>query len=68
LARTLLRLGGEDGRVVARHEELASEIGSAREVVSRQLAAFARGGLIVLGRGEVRLVSPAGLKVLAGDA
>ena len=68
LARALLRLGGEDGRVVARHEELASEIGSAREVVSRQLAAFARGGLIVLGRGEVRLVSPAGLKVLAGDA
>ena len=67
LARTLLRMADSEGRVIARHEELASEIGSAREVVSRQLAVFARGGLILLGRGEIKLTSSAGLQALAGE-
>lgn len=67
LARALLRLAGADGRVEASHEALASEIGSAREVVSRQLAAFARAGLVEPGRGAIRLLVPEDLRALAGS-
>ena len=65
LARALLRLADAKGVVTARHEVLATEVGTAREVISRQLAAFARDGLIIGTRGEIRLVSPDGLDGLA---
>jgi CRP/FNR family transcriptional regulator len=65
LARALLRLAAGGGTVDATHEALASEIGSAREVVSRQLGAFARDGLIAIGRGHIALTSPARLQALA---
>lgn len=61
LARALLRLAGPDGRVAATHEALAVEIGSAREVVSRQLALFTRAGLITAGRGQIAIADRAGL-------
>ncbi|MCA0406135.1 MAG: Crp/Fnr family transcriptional regulator [Proteobacteria bacterium] len=54
LARALLAAGRE-GVVNATHAELASEIGSAREVVSRQLSRFAEKGLIALERGKIIL-------------
>jgi len=65
LARALLRMANERGAVDVRHEALAIEIGTAREVISRQLAAFSRAGLIAGTRGEIRLVSLGGLKALA---
>lgn len=65
LARALLRLANADGMVDATHEGLATEIGSARAVVSRQLSAFARDGLVGVERGHIALVSPARLKALA---
>lgn len=55
LARALLRLRGDDGQVHATHEQLAAETGSAREVVSRQLARFARAGWVTAGRGVIEL-------------
>jgi CRP/FNR family transcriptional regulator, anaerobic regulatory protein len=64
LARALLRLAIDD-MVDATHEALAIEIGSAREVVSRQLAQFARDGLIEVGRGHIALRDPARLQTLA---
>lgn len=64
LARALLRMADDRGTVNVRHEALAVEIGTAREVISRQLAAFARAGLIDGTRGEIGLVSPEGLKAL----
>lgn len=64
LARALLRLAGPDGRVAATHEALAVEIGSAREVVSRQLALFTRAGLITAGRGQIAIADCAGLEAL----
>lgn len=67
LARALLRLADPQGMLDLRHEALAIEIGTAREVISRQLAAFARGGLIAGTRGEIRLLSLHGLKALAGE-
>lgn len=67
LARALLRLADSDDAVNLRHEALAIEIGSAREVVSRQLAAFSRTGLISGTRGVIHLLSRSGLKALAGE-
>lgn len=55
LAQRLLRLAGEADRVETTHQQLATEIGSAREVVSRQLKEFERRGWVALGRGHVDL-------------
>ena len=67
LARALLRLAQDDepGRA---QEALATEIGSAREVVSRQLSAFARAGLIETARGHIELLDRAGLEAMAHHA
>ncbi len=67
LARALLRLADSDDAVNVRHEALAIEIGSAREVISRQLAAFYRSGLISGTRGVIHLVSRPGLNAVAGE-
>ncbi|MCC6926421.1 Crp/Fnr family transcriptional regulator [Novosphingobium sp.] len=64
LARALVRLAGSDGIVDATHEALATEIGSAREVVSRQLAQLARDGMIEVTRGHIALRDPARLRSL----
>lgn len=55
----------EAGLVRATHQELASQIGSAREVVSRRLDDFARRGWVETDRGLVRLRDPAALSRLA---
>lgn len=55
VASALLRLADALGMVSATHEALASEIGSAREAVSRQLGLFARQGLVTLSRGRVEI-------------
>lgn len=68
LARALLRLAEGGVMVDATHEALATEIGSARAVVSRQLGAFARDGLVAVERGHIALVDPEGLKHLAHPA
>lgn len=67
LARALLRMADAQDTLDVRHEALATEIGTAREVISRQLAAFARAGLIVGTRGEIHLVSINRLRALAGE-
>lgn len=64
----LARLLGEravDGVVTATHHALAVELGSAREVVSRQLKAFERRGWVALSRGRVVLQNPGALAALA---
>jgi CRP/FNR family transcriptional regulator, anaerobic regulatory protein len=67
LARALLRLAGQDRSVHATHEQLATETGSGRAVVSRQLAAFAAAGYVALQRGVVTLTDTKGLARIAGD-
>lgn len=66
LAETLLARA-ENGLLTATHAEIAVMIGSAREVVSRRLDAFARRGLVELGRGTVRLKDMQTLRALARD-
>lgn len=56
LAQVLIARADADGRVVATHQGLAEEVGTAREVVSRQLEAFAKAGLVRTSRGEVRVL------------
>ncbi len=54
------------GRVVhATHQQLADELGSVREIVSRLLKGFAEQGLVRLGREQVELLDPAGLRRVA---
>ncbi|SDX26837.1 cyclic nucleotide-binding protein [Albimonas donghaensis] len=68
LAARLLELADADGVVHATHAALASELGTAREVVSRALAEFHRRGWVAQARGEVRLLGAEGLRRLARPA
>lgn len=55
------------GRVVkTTHQQLADELGSVREMVSRLLKGFAEHKLVALGREQVEILDPAGLRELAG--
>lgn len=49
------------------HYELASEIGTAREVVSRTLQRFQRQGWVETGRGWIRITRRTELEELFGD-
>jgi CRP/FNR family transcriptional regulator len=56
LATLLLRRGEVQNPITATHQELASELGSSREVISRLLADFADEGLINMQRGKIAVV------------
>jgi len=62
LATTLLARADASNRIHATHQELASQIGTAREVVSRRLDIFAKRGLLRLERGGLEIVNRDGLK------
>jgi CRP/FNR family transcriptional regulator len=64
LAGYLLERADEHGLVHATHENLALEIGSAREVVSRHLKALESRGLVELQRGRVRILDETALQAL----
>lgn len=68
LASRLLELAGEDQVVRATHAALGSELGTAREVVSRTLSELQRRGWIGQARGEVHLIGRAGLERLVRSA
>ncbi len=63
LAQLLLDRKG--GKFDVTHQEIATELGSVREVVSRQLKVFERQGLIRLGRGMIEVIERDGLQVAA---
>ena len=50
-----------DGRLSITHQDLAVELGTAREVVSRLLKEFERRGLVTLERGLITIVNPVAL-------
>ena len=58
LASLLLGLADVNRTVHLTHDELATELGTAREVVSRLLKEFERSGALQLGRGHVAIVDP----------
>ncbi len=61
LAAMLVELSEDAGttHLHATHATLATDLGTAREVVSRQMAAFARRGWVAQGRGAIDLIDPA---------
>ena len=65
LAALLLERAEDDGVVRLTHQQIATLIGSAREVVSRRLETFAAKGLVDLDRGRVRLSSRERLRAVA---
>ncbi|MFZ5740091.1 Crp/Fnr family transcriptional regulator [Rhodopseudomonas thermotolerans] len=65
LASRLLALAADDRELSITHAQLAAEIGTAREVVSRHLKTFERRGWVSLGRGRVELRNAAPLRAAA---
>jgi CRP/FNR family transcriptional regulator len=64
LAQRLLELGGPRGHVDITHQQLAAELGTAREVISRQLNEFQRRGAISTSRGAIDIIDADQLKRL----
>lgn len=57
------------GRVLhLTHQQLADELGSVREIVSRLLKGFAAQGLVQLGREQIEILDAAGLRRIAAAA
>lgn len=54
-----------DATVETTHAQLAVELGSAREVISRILKDFERKGMVRLGRGKIEVIAPGDLKGFA---
>lgn len=65
IAQALLSRGSTTVRIT--HEQLAGEINSTREAVSRILKDMERQSLIRLGRGQITLSDPDALRMLAGE-
>ncbi len=61
LARFLADRCDAAGGLDTTHQALAVELGTAREVVSRQLKEFERRGLVALSRGRIQVPDPAAL-------
>lgn len=68
LAQSLLELRNPEGAVEATHQALAAELGTAREVISRQLKEFERQGWIALQRGRIEVLAPERLRRLVSRA
>lgn len=68
LAARLLELAGNGEVIHATHQFLATELGTAREVISRTLSEFQRRSWVEQARGEIRLTGKAGLGRLARAA
>lgn len=62
---SLLLGKGRDLRVT--HQQLAEELGSVREIVSRLLKGFAEQGLVALGREHIEVLDARRLRELAND-
>ena len=62
LARLLL---AHPDRIVSTHQQLADDLGTVREVVSRYLKEFDTRGLVRLGRGEIYILDRPSLEALA---
>lgn len=65
LAERLIELAREGSQIATTHQQLASELGTAREVISRQLNEFQRRGWISTSRGTIDLTDTPALRRLA---
>ena len=65
--RLAAQLLGKGRTLHVTHQQLADELGSVREFVSRLLKGFAAQGLVKLSREQVEILDPAGLRRLASE-
>lgn len=65
LADRLIELSDGGDTVSTTHQKLSVELGTAREVISRQLQEFQRRGWIVLSRGTVKIIDRVALEKLS---
>jgi CRP/FNR family transcriptional regulator len=65
LAERLLVIAGDRKEIAATHQHLASELGTAREVVSRVLSDFQKRQIVGQSRGRITLIDKKALKELA---
>ncbi len=68
LAQRLIKLSGSTGQVSMTHQALAQELGTAREVISRQLQEFQRRGWVTVTRGHVIINDIKALSELSRDS
>jgi CRP/FNR family transcriptional regulator len=68
LADRLLALVGGDKEIAATHAQIASELGTAREVVSRVLHDFQKRGFIAQSRGRIAVTDKPALRALIDSA
>jgi len=67
LASKLLELSNEDLVIHITHHQLGAELGTAREVISRQLLEFQRNRWIEQSRGSIQLIAKEALEQLADE-
>lgn len=65
LAKVLL--DAKSPQITRTHQQIADELGTAREVVSRQLKRLELNGAVTLGRGQVEIVNRSALEKLANS-
>jgi CRP/FNR family transcriptional regulator len=68
LAERLIALAGKSGHITITQQQLASDLGTAREVVSRMLNEFQRRGWLAIGRGGLTIEDRDALAALANEA
>jgi len=64
LASKLIEMADDDSTINATHDTIATELGTAREVVSRLLKEFERNGWVKLNRKRIQVLNPLGLRAL----
>ncbi len=66
IAKQLILIAKNNNRLInSTHQQLADELGSSREVISRILKDFEHRGLIILLRGNIKIVDKIGLSKIA---
>jgi len=64
LAKVLL--DANNTQIVRTHQQIADELGTAREVVSRQLKRLEQKGSVSLGRGQIEIINRSALEKIVG--
>jgi len=67
LAQRLLKLTGATSSIALTHQELANELGTAREVISRQLKEFEHRNWIALARARIEICNRTALNAFVHD-
>ena len=65
LAKLLLSQCDDENTLTSTHQNIATELGSAREVISRQLKDLESKGYILINRGSINIIDPTALQSIA---